>query len=80
MGGQLGHFGLWVDADFGKGHSSEGCSTYQRVPTLSAEKEFAIEHLEFWAVGPPPKEDSDDETVSLSFLNKNHIFLQLQII
>lgn len=62
MGGQLGHFGFWIDADFGTGHTSEGCSTYHRVPTLSAEKEFNIEHLEVWAVGPPPKEESDDET------------------
>ena len=65
MGGQLNHFGFWIDADFGTGHSCEGCSTFQRMPTLSLEKDFAIEHIEVWAVGPPPKEDSDEETVIL---------------
>lgn len=68
MGGQLNHFGLWVDADFGTGHSSEGCSSFQHMPTLSSQKEFTIEHIEVWAVGPPPKEDSDDETVINSYL------------
>lgn len=63
MGGQLENFGIWIDADFGKGHSSAGCSTYHRMPSLSSEKDFMIEHIEVWAVGPPPKEDSDDETV-----------------
>lgn len=62
MGGQLQNFGLWIDADFGKGHSSPGCSTYHRMPSLSAEKDFSLEHMEVWALGPPPKEDSDDET------------------
>ncbi|KAK3926324.1 MTOR-associated protein MEAK7 [Frankliniella fusca] len=62
MGGQLQNFGLWIDADFGKGHSSPGCSTYHHMPSLSSDKDFSIEHVEVWAVGPPPKEDSDDET------------------
>ncbi|KAJ1527028.1 hypothetical protein ONE63_008572 [Megalurothrips usitatus] len=61
MGGQLENFGIWIDADFGKGHTCAGCSTYQRVPTLASGKEFSIEHIEVWAVGPPPKEDSDEE-------------------
>ncbi|XP_066570050.1 MTOR-associated protein MEAK7 isoform X2 [Amia ocellicauda] len=57
MGGQHYYFGLWLDSDFGKGHSRAKpcCSTYSS-PQLSAEEEFILDCLEVWAVGEPPEE------------------------
>lgn len=52
MGGQHHYFGLWVDADFGKGHSKAKptCTTYNS-PQLSAQEEFRFDKMEVWAVG-----------------------------
>lgn len=52
MGGQHGYFGLWVDVDFGKGHSKAKpkCTTYNS-PQLSAQENFSFEKMEVWAVG-----------------------------
>ncbi|KFO31822.1 TLD domain-containing protein KIAA1609 [Fukomys damarensis] len=54
MGGQHNYFGLWVDANFGNGHSKAKptCTTYNS-PQLSAEEHFWFEKLEVWAVGDP---------------------------
>ncbi|XP_021112262.1 TLD domain-containing protein 1 isoform X1 [Heterocephalus glaber] len=54
MGGQHSYFGLWVDADFGNGHSKAKptCTTYDS-PQLSAEEDFRFEKMEVWAVGEP---------------------------
>lgn len=56
MGGQHHHFGLWVDADFGKGHSKAKprCTTYGS-PQLSAKEGFCFDTMEVWAVGEPPE-------------------------
>lgn len=51
FGGQLGYFGIWIDADFGKG-SCKGtpmCSTYGNQ-ILSAKEDFEIEAIEVWCV------------------------------
>ncbi|XP_004584280.2 MTOR-associated protein MEAK7 [Ochotona princeps] len=52
MGGQHHYFGLWVDADFGKGHSKAKptCTTYNS-PQLSAQEDFRFDKMEVWAVG-----------------------------
>lgn len=52
MGGQHSYFGLWVDVDFGKGHSKAKptCTTYNS-PQLSAQEDFRFEKMEVWAVG-----------------------------
>ncbi|XP_037671870.1 MTOR-associated protein MEAK7 isoform X2 [Choloepus didactylus] len=52
MGGQHGYFGLWIDVDFGKGHSraKPACTTYNS-PQLSARENFQFDRLEVWAVG-----------------------------
>ncbi|XP_066099994.1 MTOR-associated protein MEAK7 isoform X1 [Saccopteryx bilineata] len=52
MGGQHHYFGLWIDSDFGKGHSKAKptCTTYNS-PQLSAKEDFRFEKLEVWAVG-----------------------------
>ncbi|XP_074644862.1 MTOR-associated protein MEAK7-like isoform X1 [Tubulanus polymorphus] len=55
MGGQLDHFGLWIDSEFGIGNSKAlpKCTTYNS-PQLSKEPNFAIEVLEVWGVGEAP--------------------------
>ncbi|XP_051703306.2 MTOR-associated protein MEAK7 isoform X1 [Oryctolagus cuniculus] len=54
MGGQHHYFGLWVDTDFGKGHSKAKptCTTYSS-PQLSAQEDFRFDKMEVWAVGDP---------------------------
>ncbi|XP_048814942.1 MTOR-associated protein MEAK7 [Lagopus muta] len=56
MGGQHGYFGLWVDSDYGKGHSKAKprCTTYNS-PQLSAKEDFTLDALEVWAVGDMPE-------------------------
>ena len=56
MGGQFEYFGLWLDQDYGKGHSraKPTCTTYDS-PQLSGSENFVIDCLEVWAVGPLPK-------------------------
>ncbi|KAL0968216.1 hypothetical protein UPYG_G00263930 [Umbra pygmaea] len=58
MGGQHGYCGLWLDSDFGHGHSRARprCTTYGS-PQLSAEEDFTIQALEVWGVGKPPEEE-----------------------
>lgn len=55
MGGQHGYFGLWLDSDFGRGHSRARpkCTTYGS-PQLSGEEDFTLDSVEVWAVGKPP--------------------------
>ncbi|KAG7473218.1 hypothetical protein MATL_G00093400 [Megalops atlanticus] len=76
MGGQLGYFGLWLDSDFGRGHSKARpkCTTYGS-PQLSGEEEFVVDALEVWGVGQPPENqqtsvkrsvlDADPETQAM---------------
>uniref|UniRef100_A0A8C4R741 MTOR-associated protein MEAK7 n=1 Tax=Eptatretus burgeri TaxID=7764 RepID=A0A8C4R741_EPTBU len=54
MGGQHGYFGLWLDCDYGKGHSraKPSCTTYGS-PQLSAHEDFNVACLEVWALGEP---------------------------
>lgn len=56
MGGQHDYFGLWVDSDYGKGHSKAKprCTTYNS-PQLSAKENFTLDALEVWAVGDMPE-------------------------
>ncbi|XP_059849152.1 MTOR-associated protein MEAK7 isoform X2 [Hypanus sabinus] len=55
MGGQHNYFGLWIDSNYGKGHSKAKprCTTYNS-PQLSAEEHFTIDTLEVWMVGNLP--------------------------
>ncbi|PIO27995.1 hypothetical protein AB205_0179200 [Aquarana catesbeiana] len=56
MGGQHEYFGLWIDSNFGKGHSKAKprCTTYNS-PQLSAKEDFTIDTLEVWALGELPE-------------------------
>lgn len=57
MGGQHNYFGLWVDVDFGKGHSrAKPTSTTYNSPQLSAQENFQFDKMEVWAVGDPSEE------------------------
>ncbi|XP_054434972.1 MTOR-associated protein MEAK7 [Pteronotus mesoamericanus] len=65
MGGQHHYFGLWIDEDFGKGHSKAKptCTTYNS-PQLSAQEDFRFEKMEVWAVG-------DDSQTQLATSSKS---------
>lgn len=67
LGGQHGYFGLWLDSDFGRGHSRARpkCTTYGS-PRLSAEEDFSLDSVEVWAVGKPP-EPEDVEHLHLIY-------------
>ncbi|XP_078066737.1 MTOR-associated protein MEAK7 isoform X3 [Mustelus asterias] len=57
MGGQFYYFGLWIDSDYGGGHSKAKprCTTYNS-PQLSAQEHFIIDTMELWRVGNPPED------------------------
>ena len=58
MGGQFEYFGLWLDSEFGPGHSkARPKSTTYGNPQLSASEEFQIEEIEVWGVGVPPEQE-----------------------
>ena len=61
MGGQFDYFGLWLDYEFGRGHSKAQprCTTYNS-PQLSKHEQFSIKTLEVWAIGPEPKTNEDE--------------------
>ncbi|XP_043382030.1 MTOR-associated protein MEAK7 isoform X4 [Chelonia mydas] len=56
MGGQHDYFGLWIDSNYGKGHSKAKprCTTYNS-PQLSANENFTLDAMEVWAVGDLPE-------------------------
>ncbi|XP_019216422.1 MTOR-associated protein MEAK7 [Oreochromis niloticus] len=62
MGGQHGYFGLWLDSDFGHGHSRARpkCTTYGS-PQLSGDEDFTLDSMEVWAVGKPPEPEEGEE-------------------
>jgi len=61
MGGQMGYWGLWIDAEYGHGQSNVSCSTYNDYSILSTVKDFKIDSLEVWCVKEKPKIDDDEE-------------------
>lgn len=70
MGGQHHYFGLWVAADFGKGHSKAKptCTTYNS-PQLSAQEDFQFDRMEVWGVGS--LSEKDQGTNKKSILDSN---------
>lgn len=74
MGGQLGYWGLWIDASFEFGSCSPSCSTYAGYSMLSGSPTFTIAGLEVWcAEGNVQEEngsieDSSNEKV-ITFVN-----------
>ena len=80
MGGQLNYFGLWLDENFGSGHSrgQPSCTTYGSPP-LSAEEEFKIDRLEAWGVGVPPENLVSLCRLSLDSDSSNYDFIMFQM-
>lgn len=80
MGGQLNYFGLWLDENFGSGHSrgQPSCTTYGSPP-LSAEEEFKIDRLEAWGVGVPPENFVSLCCLSLDSDSTNYDFTMFQM-
>ena len=64
MGGQHEYFGLWLSAEFGKGHSKAKptCTTY-KSPQLSCTEEFNVDAVEVWGLGDKVREEEDNEEV-----------------
>lgn len=62
MGGQHEYFGLWLDCNFGRGHSKARprCTTYGS-PQLSADEDFMVDTVEVWGVGKPPGEQDENK-------------------
>ncbi|XP_043843379.1 MTOR-associated protein MEAK7 isoform X2 [Dromiciops gliroides] len=78
MGGQFDYFGLWIDHDFGKGHSKANprCSTYNS-PQLSARENFELDTIEVWAVGDFPSEKSPPKKNILDNNTEVHCLLEM---
>ncbi|KAJ2080529.1 TLD domain-containing protein 1 [Coemansia sp. RSA 988] len=57
VGGQMGHFGLWIDSGFTRGGSNTA-ATFSS-PQLSTCDEFSIDMVEAWLVRPSQRLDSD---------------------
>ncbi|KAJ2381930.1 hypothetical protein GGI23_007474, partial [Coemansia sp. RSA 2559] len=59
VGGQMGHFGLWIDSNFACG-SSNTAATYESRQ-LSCSSEFDVDVVEAWLVRPAKRDDDDDD-------------------
>ncbi len=70
MGGQHSYFGLWLDSDFGNGHSRARprCTTYGS-PQLSGDEDFKLDTVEVWAVGQPPEEQEQVRDRNVTVVN-----------
>ena len=74
FGGQFNYFGLWIDAEFGSGHSrAQPKNTTFNSPQLSAKENFEIDYMEVWGIGEEKKPTSEDEEdgVPKSILDKD---------
>lgn len=72
MGGQHGYCGFWLDEEYGKGHTSESCTTYTQYFQMSHTKEFEYRHLEVWGLGTAPLTPQErGERVGMSILDGN---------
>jgi hypothetical protein len=73
FGGQLDHFGLWIQSDLCAGHSrtaGEVSLTFGN-PTLSSTPEFQIDKLEIWVLDR--KDYVRDESEEIPMENKKGI-------
>lgn len=71
MGGQHNYYGLWLDCEYGTGHTSESCTTYTGYFQMSHSKEFHYRHLEVWGLGVPPPTPQERGERSASVLDTN---------
>lgn len=62
MGGQLNYFGLWLECEYGQGHSmAKPLSTTYHSPTLSHGSEFSYTDLEVWRVSNIQEDIEEEE-------------------
>ena len=62
MGGQLNYFGLWLEDEYGLGHSmAKPLSTTYHNPTLSKQPEFKYTDLEVWKVSNIQEDIEEEE-------------------
>lgn len=73
MGGVHGYNGLWLDYEYGHGHTSESCTTYRGYSQMSHSKEFEYRHLEVWGLGQPPPtpQERGERVAGSSVLDSN---------
>ena len=62
MGGQLEYFGLWLDCEYGIGHSmAEPLSTTYHNPTLSKQAKFTYTDVELWKLSNIQEDIEEEE-------------------
>lgn len=73
MGGQHNYYGLWLDFEYGHGHTSESCTSYSGYFQMSHTKEFQYRHLEVWGLGlpPPTPQERGERVMGMSVLDGN---------
>ncbi|KAJ1664880.1 hypothetical protein IW140_003699 [Coemansia sp. RSA 1813] len=59
IGGQMGHFGLWIDSNFARGSSNTAATYESRL--LSQGSEFDVDIVEAWLVRPAKHDDDFDD-------------------
>ncbi|KAJ1785297.1 hypothetical protein LPJ59_006173, partial [Coemansia sp. RSA 2399] len=59
VGGQMGHFGLWIDSNFACGGSNTAATYESRQ--LSHSSEFDVDIVEAWLVRPAKRDDDDGD-------------------
>ncbi|KAJ2556526.1 hypothetical protein EV175_001948 [Coemansia sp. RSA 1933] len=69
VGGQMGHFGLWIDSSFTRGSSSTAATFESRQ--LSHSSEFDVDVVEAWLVRPAKRDDDGDSQPKASAVDAN---------
>ncbi|KAJ2802239.1 TLD domain-containing protein 1 [Coemansia guatemalensis] len=69
IGGQMGHFGLWIDSGFTRGGSNTA-ATFSS-PRLSTCDEFDIDMVEVWLVQPSQRQDDGPGGIQKSVVEAN---------
>lgn len=83
MGGQHNYCGLWLDQEYGNGHTSESCTTFKGYMQMSHSKEFQYRHLEVWGVGQPPvapEVNNNNRKISVYRFTQIHILFSFILI
>ncbi|KAJ1823187.1 hypothetical protein LPJ56_000155 [Coemansia sp. RSA 2599] len=68
-GGQMEHFGLWIDSGFVRG-SSDPAATFES-PRLSSQRDFEIDAIEAWLVRPTERLDEGAGGAQKSVMETN---------
>lgn len=77
MGGQHNYCGIWLDENYGHGHTSETCTTYSGYFQMSHNKQFKYRHLEVWGLGNPPVLEKSERATVLDGHDESKAILNL---